>query len=99
MSCGCDTVGFDGAAAAWVLAEFGYRYGVRRSHQRLLYLEALGTVAREAGAGAMGGGERHMHIYSPSAWIHLCPALPLQMTLAASLALACDFLTASLRRR
>ena len=62
MTCGCDTVGFDGAAAAWVLAEFGYRYGVRRSHQRLLYLEALGTVAREAGAGAMGGGERHVHI-------------------------------------
>ena len=59
MSCGCDAGVVGGAAAAWVVAEFGYRYGVRRSHQRLLYLEALGTVAREAGAMGKGGGERH----------------------------------------
>jgi hypothetical protein len=45
-----------GHAAAWLLAEFGYRFGVRRPHQRLLHLEAVGNVAREEGPSV---GPRH----------------------------------------
>ena len=45
-----------GREAAWLLAEFGYRFGVRRPHQRLLHLEAVGNVAREEGSAL---GPRH----------------------------------------
>jgi uncharacterized membrane protein YgcG len=58
------------STAAWLMAEFGYRHGVRRPHQRLLHLEALAAVAVAArsseapGGGAAsndsgGGGARH----------------------------------------
>lgn len=56
-----------GCEAAWLLAEFGYRFGVRRPHQRLLHLEAVGNVARDEGSAL---GPRH----APVLYRLLCAA-------------------------
>ena len=56
-----------GWEAAWLLAEFGYRFGVRRPHQRLLHLEAVGNVARDEGSAL---GPRH----APVLYQLLCAA-------------------------